>query len=473
MNKLRKLEHQNKLLFSLVGLLTLLASLPFLIFGAATIKNLIIKATGTTANITVDTTAKLEPIEPVWNSYAQGGESSTDMIAPVITQIKALSPRYIRIDHVFDHFQVVDRNADGTLRFSFSRLDEIINSIIQTGALPFISLSYMPPVLAQGGNITAQPTDWNEWSLLVKRTIEHISGKNALNLTNVYYEVWNEPDLFGNWKYYGNKNYLTLYEYAVRGANAAVNTNAYKIGGPAITKLYKNWITAFADYISEKGLRLDFFSWHLYTANPQEYGKNVSLVTSWLFPYPTLVNLPRLITEWGFDSNINPGYDSLFSAAHTVATVRNTLAGYEQLFAFELVDGEDPAGKQLWGRWGLLTHPAQGMLKKPRYTAFLLLNQMTGEGTWVTAFATYNNGNTKLILVNYDPVANHVEAVPVTFIHLTNGNYIFKKQSLRTGLSASPDQLIQVVDTTYTTQLIMPANTITLLELEPAASPVL
>lgn len=463
---------QKRIFFSILTLLLLIVALPILLLGSQTIQQLFIRATGTTADLTVDAGITLEEVTPVWNTYAQGGESSTDMLAPVVTKVKALAPSYIRIDHVFDHFNVVTRNASGTLSFNFAELDAVISTITKTGASPFISLSYMPQVIAQGGDITASPTNWSEWSLVVRSTIEHISGTAGLNLTDVYYEVWNEPDLFGAWKYYGSKNYLTLYEYAVNGATAAQNTNAFKIGGPATTKLYKNWITALADYATKKNLRLDFFSWHLYTKDPREYSRNVSDVTSWLFPYPSLVGLGRLITEWGFDSNVNSGYDTMYSAAHAVATVRQALVGYEHLFAFELVDGLDPAGKQYWGRWGLLTHPSFGAAAKPRYTAFQLLDEMPGtrllvkgEGTWVSAFATQTDNVIKLMVVNFDAFGTHVESVPVAFTNLTRGNYIFKKQSLRTQLFVSPDQQIEVTDTTFATQLIMPANTLTILEL--------
>src|SRR3972149_1571123 len=52
------------------------------------------------------------------------------------------------------------------------------------------------------------------WQNLAQKTVEHVSGKAGLNLSNVYYEVWNEPDLFGGYKVYGGKNYLDLYSHS-------------------------------------------------------------------------------------------------------------------------------------------------------------------------------------------------------------------------------------------------------------------
>ena len=79
---------------------------------------------------------------------------------------------------------------------------------------------------------------------MVQRTIEHYSGEKGI--ANVYYEVWNEPDLFGKWTMGGNKDYKKLYLYASRGAQAARVSQTFKFGGPATTGLYKNWLDQFS-----------------------------------------------------------------------------------------------------------------------------------------------------------------------------------------------------------------------------------
>ena len=92
----------------------------------------------------------------------------------------------------------------------------------------------MPPAISRG-DIIDLPRDWNEWGQVVRATIEHFSGRNQRNLAGVIYEVWNEPDLFGSYKTYGDKNYLTMYEVSARAAAGATNVNSFEIGGPATT----------------------------------------------------------------------------------------------------------------------------------------------------------------------------------------------------------------------------------------------
>lgn len=470
------LVKNKKQLLSLIILLILLVALPFLYIASQSLQQFLSRAIGTKANITIDAVHTLESITQFWNSFAQGGEETKNMIAPVTSEVKNLSPAYIRIDHMFDHHNVVSRNSQGQLAFNFESLDRVVQSILNTGALPFFSLSYMPLVIAKNNDITQAPNNWNEWSQVVKQTIEHYSGKKNLNLSNIYYEVWNEPDLFGKWKYYGDKNYLTLYNYAVTGAQNATNTNQFKIGGPATTQLYKNWITALANYATSNNLRLDFFSWHRYTAKPLDYNKDSTDVTSWLFPYPKFVNITRIISEWGFDSEINSGYDTKLAAAHAVATIRQAINGYAHLFAFELVDGPDPGNRKYWGRWGLLTHPSTGISRKPRYEAFLMLKELkgkrlllSGEGTWVSGIAAINEKTINIFLTNYDSSGRNLEQVPVKIVNLTNGEY--KLITKRLG-QPTITETKTVTDGTINTAAILTVNDVMLLQISPLISQV-
>ncbi len=460
----------HKKFLSVASLLVLFFALPFLVLVAQQAQQWFTRATGSNATIVVDTTKTLDPISPFWKAFSQGGEEPTNMIGPAVNQLATLDPRYIRIDHIYDFFNIV-QGSPGNLSFDFSRLDPMIDSILATGAKPLIALSYMPAAIAQDGTIINAPVNWNDWALTVQKTVEHYSGRSNKNIAGVYYEVWNEPDLFGGWKVYGDKNYMTLYSYAVTGANRAANVQPFAIGGPATTALYKNWMTALLKQTANNKLRLDFISWHRYNLSPEQFSKDLSEATKWTFDYPAFVTLPKLITEWGFDPEINGGYDGNFAAAHAVAVVREVLFGYQNLFAFEPVDGLDPAGNEYWGRWGLMTHPSKGLKIKPRYTAFTLLNRMTGsqvqvtgEGSWVTGFATKVGSSIKLILSNYDPAGTHTETVPITFTGLTNGTYRYQ-QTLLPGNSTTLTET--VTNGSLQKSVFMPRSSVLFVELTP------
>jgi len=154
----------------------------------------------------------------------------------------------------------------------------------------------MPPSIAKDGSILNYPNNWADWETKVKEMVEHISGRGGLAISDVYYEVWNEPDLFGRFKIGGSKNYLDLYSHAAIGASRAVNTLPYKIGGPATTGYYENWMRGLLNFVNANGLRLDFLSWHRYSKNLDNYLTDVNGARGLLADY-NLAGREMIITE--------------------------------------------------------------------------------------------------------------------------------------------------------------------------------
>lgn len=406
-------------------------------------------ATYQPAQLQVDATAVIGPLPRPWANLAQGGEDHAWRLAPLSQQIRALKPEYIRLDHIYDFYDIVT-GPSGNLQFDFSKLDPLLDDIKAVGATPYIALSYTPAQLSSDGTITGKPISYQDWQIIVTRTIQHISGTKGI--PNVYYEVWNEPDLFGNWKYYGEKSYLDLYQASALGAASAGKTQPFKLGGPAITALYKNWVVTLAEYASKNKLRLDFISWHRYSLDLDQYRQDMVDVRNWLLAtqVPT-DNLEYHITEWGHDSDMHAGYDSAYGAAHTVAGAIEMLGYIERAFVFEIQDGKSPEGKPYWGRWGLFTHQSAGSQPKPRYKALLMLNQLGGErvqllgkGTFVKAVATRNEaGDIVLAIANFDPKSRNSETVPITINNISNNqtavtvNYLSKAPLRLTAIPAT------------------------------------
>jgi hypothetical protein len=460
----------------IIFILILVIVLPILFYSfqyfsrAATVK----------ANIVVDINKVSGPFPDRWKALAQGGEESgVRMLENVVSKISELYPKYIRLDHIYDFYNVVSRNSSKNLIFDFSELDKTVCDIYHTGAKPFFSLGYMPPTMSDDGSLIGKPKNWNEWSFLVQKTIEHYSSKNTVLpcgaledfwKTDIYYEVWNEPDLesFGKWNYEGEKNYNNLYFYSVKGAQQTQNVLQYKIGGPTTTALYKNWIQKFLDYIIVNNLRIDFLSWHHYSKNTNDYTRDIINLNKWLSEspkYDPYENLPRIISEWGFDSEKNIIADTEVGAAHTVASLRNLInAQLELSFLFEIKDG-------LSLSWGILTYEG---VEKPRYKALKILNSLEGnqlivdgEGSNVSAIASISEDKVVLILTNYDESGKNYEAVPVIFKNLDGANYKLTKTHLygqsETTLNLKPE--FGELKLNGEKSIIMPANTIVSLEL--------
>lgn len=414
--------------FSVFLILVLVLTLPVLVMMVGRVTNYFGKASGREANIVVDTGSNAGFLPRPWRGLAQGGEELKTFLNGVETDVRSISPEYIRIDHIYDGYNVV-RRENGRLVFDFRELDMVVDKIRRVGAVPFLALSYMPPSIAQT-DIVSMPSDMDEWSFLVQKTIEHYSGRREI--FNMYYEVWNEPDLFGKMKV---ANYMNLYRASALGASRAQNVLAFKIGGPATTGLYKNWVDGMLKTAREENLRLDFVSWHRYDTDPERYIKDIAEVESWISEVPEFADIEVIMTEWGPYSENNPIYDNKVGAAHMLSVIRRQMGRINLAMPFSIKDGEDPQERELWGRWGLFTSDMSGNLSKPRYTALRWLTDLgeerlilEGEGTWVTGVAARKNGTTQVILTNYDISGRHSETVPLKFTGLSGSNYSYREK---------------------------------------------
>lgn len=409
------------------------------------------RASGINANLLIDASSFSGEPSGSWRNLAQGGEEKGRQLLPVVDKVKQLKPIYIRIDHVFDYYTPEE-------------LDQVILDITATGAKPFISLSYMPPSMAKGGDLTGYPNNWSDWENMVQKTVERISGKSGLNLKDVYYEVWNEPDLFGKFKMGGSKSYIELYSHTERAVNRANNVNSFKIGGPATTGFYENWLNKLVAFSQENGIRLDFLSWHKYSKSMQDYEEDLEKASHY-------AGYELFVTELGPNSENDKVYDENFGALHLIATTALMEGKVDKVFNFEIKDG---VGKdKYWGRWGMLTHEKWGAPEvKPRYKAVQFLNNFigseslttTGQGSWVKSFAKRNDQKIQILIVNYDQYGTHSEAVPLKVTNLPFTSFNLKRIDFSGSTSS---QRVDLPANEWETTFYFKPNTASIFELTP------
>lgn len=433
---------------NILFLIIIIISVPVSIYLLSQKTSFFQKASGQPANLVIDASNMIGGKSESWRNLAQGGEERGRQLLSVIDKVRVLRPNYIRIDHIFDYYTEAE-------------LDEVVKDIVSTGAKPFIALSYMPPAMSKSGDVTDLPNDWGAWENLIQKTVERISGRSGLNINNVYYEVWNEPDLFGKFKTSGSKNYLELYSHTVRGATRAGNVNSFKIGGPAITGFYENWLSRLVSFTTDNNLRLDFLSWHRYSKDLADYEEDLNNALHY--------NEELVITELGPNSENDKVYDGNFSALHMIATTALMEGKIDKIFNFEIKDGVGP--EKNWGRWGMLTHEKWGTPEiKPRYRAMQFLNnligggnlQLDGQGSWVKAIAKRDNNKIKILIVNYDNYGKHTEAVPLKVTNLPSNNFTLKRIDFN-GTTSSVPMIVE--NNTWETLLSFDPNTASIMEL--------
>ena len=414
---------------SLIVLGLLLASLPWTYGLAQRAVQYITGAAFRPAALVVATDQPQGPVREIWRGVAQGFEKreGEDLrLSSVSGVLKPTGVRYVRLDHLYDGYGVVSK-IDGRLVYDWTKLDAIVGDILAAGAIPYFSLSYMPTVISRG-DILDLPNDWGEWGQVVAALVGRYSRDYRGGLSDVIYEVWNEPDLFGGWKMYGDKSYVTMYSVASNAAVAVRGAKPFKIGGPATTGFYPAWVDGFYKNL-DSSVRIDFFSWHRYSAEVDDFVSDVETAASMIAPQISQAQ-DLYISEWGVNPERGASYDGSWAGAHYLAVNRALVGSAIDLaLPFEVMDGSHEEA-QFHGGWGMLTNPRYGaVVKKPRFRAFELLSRMSGErlavsgeGSMVTAFAARDsNGTIRVMAVNYDPSGRHQEVFPLTLSGLVDG----------------------------------------------------
>src|SRR4029077_17669324 len=102
---------------------------------------------------------------------------------------------------------------------------------------------------------------YGRWDALITAFARHLLERYGIEeVSQWYFEVWNEPNL----DFWGGtprqETYFTLYDHTARSLKA-VNARL-RVGGPATAQAA--WVPAFIAHCKQKGVPVDFVSTHVY-----------------------------------------------------------------------------------------------------------------------------------------------------------------------------------------------------------------
>ncbi|MFL5732013.1 MAG: GH39 family glycosyl hydrolase [Chloroflexia bacterium] len=309
---------------------------------------------------------------------SQGGESDDPgFFDNVRSPASDLGPGLVRLDNIFNFYNVVSRSPSGTLEYRWDRLDRVVDGIRAMGKEPFICLSYMPETVSASRSSRVQPPgDFGEWGQLVRATVLHLNVERKLGIR--YWEVWNEPNQWDFWK--GSfEDYLRLYDVTAAAVISA--DNKALVGGPAFSSFEPMGISQFLQHEASlgEGGRVNFLSWHAYGRSQAEMAAQIREAREMVSRYPGLH--PELfVTEFNVSPG-GPGDTSAYEETDTVQGAIELLRSVESMererldraLLFELKDGRGPAS--YWGRWGVLTNDGRA---KPIYYALMAYQKRPG-----------------------------------------------------------------------------------------------
>lgn len=353
--------------------------------------------------VNVDLSAGTHPFPHVWERMFGSGRAILSLRESYrrdlhdVKQITGLE--YIRFHAILDdEVGVYDENAEGAPIYNFSYVDQIYDGLVQSGARPFVELSFMPQKLAAAQilqsfwyhPIISPPKDWAKWGDLISRFTQHLVDRYGIEeVSQWYFEVWNEPNLdfwAGDPK---EQTYYQLYDVAAK-AIKAVNPRL-RVGGPATAQAA--WVDRFIQHVTENKIPADFVSTHVYGNDSAEnvLGINESVPRNQMVcraahkVYDQVAaspqaNLPIIWSEYNASYKNEPDVtDAPFMGPWLADTIRQCdgLTQMMSYWAFSDVFEEQGVVKEpFYGGFGLI---AERGLPKPAFNAFKLLHYLGGE----------------------------------------------------------------------------------------------
>src|SRR5665213_941141 len=350
--------------------------------------------------IVVDLNASSHPFPHYWERMFGSGRAILSLRESYRRDLRdvkqATGFEYIRFHAIFDDdVGLYDEDAGGKPVYNFSYIDQIYDGLLQNGVRPFVELSFMPSKLAARQDqqafwyhpIVSPPKDWTKWSDLISNFAQHLVDRYGIDeVSQWYFEVWNEPNLdfwAGDPK---EETYERLYDSAAR-ALKAVNTRL-RVGGPATAQAA--WVDRFIAHAAQNQVPLDFVSTHVYANDTAHdvFGTNESISRNQMVcravqkvhdqvKASARPALPLIWSEYNASYKTEPAVtDAVFMGPWLADTIRQCdgLVDILAYWAFSDVFEEQGVVKQpFYGGYGLI---AEDGLPKPSFNAFKLLHRL-------------------------------------------------------------------------------------------------
>ena len=224
--------------------------------------------------VRVDLAAPSTPFPHFWEQIFGSGRANLslrDSYRRDLDWVHAITGfEYVRFHAIFhDENGVYDEDAQGNPVYNFAYVDQIYDGLLAHGVKPFVEISFMPKKLAASPVLHAfwykpspsPPKDYAKWDALVTAFAQHLIERYGMEeVSQWYFEVWNEPNIdfwAGEPK---QATYFELYDHTARALKAV--SPRLRVGGPATAQAA--WAPAFIQHVTQANVPADFFSTHVY-----------------------------------------------------------------------------------------------------------------------------------------------------------------------------------------------------------------
>jgi xylan 1,4-beta-xylosidase len=353
--------------------------------------------------ILVDASAHAHPFPHFWEQMFGSGRAVLtlrDSYRRDLRSTKQITDfHYVRFHAVFhDEMGIYDEDAQGNTVYNFSYLDQTYDGLLANGVRPFVELSFMPKKLAAKEMLhafwfkptIAPPKDYAKWDDLITHFVQHVIDRYGIDeVSQWYFEVWNEPNL----DFWGGEprqpTYFELYDHTARALKAV--SPKLRVGGPASAQAA--WADAFLKHCADENVPVDFVSSHVYGNDKSEdvfhshevipRNQMVCRAVKKVHDQIKASSMPSLPLVW---SEFNASYmnepavtDMAYMGPWLADTIRQCDGLVEMMSYWTFSDVFEEQGvvkTPFYGGFGLI---AAGGIPKPAFNAFALLHHLGDE----------------------------------------------------------------------------------------------
>jgi len=351
--------------------------------------------------VDIDSSAPSHPLPHFWERMFGSGRailSLRESYRHDLRETKRITDfEFVRFHAIFqDEVGMYDEDAAGNPVYNFSYVDQIYDGLLENKVRPFVEMSFMPKKLTSDPNAlhafwykqnVAPPKDWNRWGQMIEAFTRHLVQRYGLEeVSQWYFEVWNEPNLdfwVGNPK---EETYYQLYDQAAQAVKRV--SPRLRVGGPATAQAA--WADRFLAHCKGKSIPVDFVSSHVYGNDKAEdvFGTHEQISRTKMVcrsvkkvhdqiaasPFP---KMPLIWTEYKAAYDNNPAVTgSAYMGPFLANTIRECdgLVDVMSYWSFSDVFEEQGVVKTpFYGGFGLL---AERSIPKAAFNDFALLHRL-------------------------------------------------------------------------------------------------
>ena len=353
--------------------------------------------------IDVDAHGAAKPFPHFWDGMFGSGRANLALRANYRTDLRLVRKvtdfQFVRFHGIFDDDNgVYSEDAQGHPVYNWSYVDQIYDGVLDNGVRPFVEISFMPKALAAIQKTHAfwykpypsPPSDYAKWDALITAFAQHLIDRYGMEeVSQWYFEVWNEPNLDFWIGKPAQSTYFELYDHTARALKAV--SPRIRVGGPATAQAA--WVGDMIAHATQNHVPLDFVSTHVYgndsadnvfhdnrtVAPHQMVCAAVDKVHSEIV-HSARPDIPLMWSEFNATyANEQQITDSIYMGPWMADTI-SKCDGKTQMMSYwsfsDVFEEQGVVKTPFYGGYGLV---AEDDIPKPAYAVFMLLHELGDE----------------------------------------------------------------------------------------------